>query len=249
MASEDSFCSTYTLGDCFCWGLFGLLGSSIVWSPRWPPAGSSVRPGTGRESVKKKRDLAAGASGLASFPRSFPLAFVTGLVSTVLREEAATLSSLTLIPKSTVNTNTNSSYSTAPGNSRTDNGLRMLYIQRPWCRLALGRAPVTLQGTSWSPPCPLTLLFLREGKGRPVTGKHTPVATPSSGNQICLRTLPPAPWEVEGEAVCKNHSYLRTTESECLLECKLLIFSVLHLSGKMRQTVEPTTSFCYDYVS
>lgn len=44
----------------------GPVDESVAWSP--------VRPGTGRESVKKKRDLAAGASALASFPRFFPLA-------------------------------------------------------------------------------------------------------------------------------------------------------------------------------
>lgn len=90
-------------------GCPGARGGSDESSPRSP-----VRPGTGRERGKKKCDLAAGARGLASFPGFFLLAAATALVSTVLGEEAATLSSWTLIPKSTANTNTHSRYSAQP---------------------------------------------------------------------------------------------------------------------------------------
>jgi hypothetical protein len=85
--------------------LAGVADESKPWSPG--------RPGTGRERVKKKRDLAAGASGLASFPRFFPLASSAALVSIVLEEEVAALSFGTLIPRSTVNTNINSGDSTS----------------------------------------------------------------------------------------------------------------------------------------
>lgn len=90
-------------------GCPGARGGSDESSPRSP-----ARPGTGRERGKKKCDLAAGAQGLASFPRFFPPAAATALVSTVWGEEVATLSSWTLIPKSTANTNTNSRYSAQP---------------------------------------------------------------------------------------------------------------------------------------
>lgn len=90
------------------------LDESVAWSP--------VRPGTGRESVKKKRDLAAGARGLASFPRLSPLASAAAPVSIVSGEEAATVSSRTPAPRSTVKANMNSGHSPQRGQrgARTD---------------------------------------------------------------------------------------------------------------------------------
>lgn len=65
-----------SLGSLFSGAVPGLTSSlpdaadeSVPWSPG--------RPGTGRESVKKKWDLAAGALGLDPFPRFFPLASAT----------------------------------------------------------------------------------------------------------------------------------------------------------------------------
>lgn len=80
-----------------------------------------------------------------------------------------------------------------------DNGLRMFPVQRLRRRLALGRSPVTPQGTSWSPAGLLTPLFLREGQGEAgeegsqflegTRREHPRLVT----TKTVSRTLPPAP--------------------------------------------------------
>ena len=67
---------------------------------------------------------------MASFPRLSPLASAAALVSIVLGEEAATLSSWMLIPRSTVKANMNSSHSPQRGHPRGTDGLPAFHTQR-----------------------------------------------------------------------------------------------------------------------
>lgn len=174
-----------SLGSLFSGAVLGMTSNlpdaadeSVPWSPG--------RPGTGRESVKKKWDLAAGALVLASFPRFFPLASPTAWASIVLGEEVATLSFKLLIPKSTVNTNINSGSFNKPGNSRVNNGLQLLIHN--------------VSSADWGAlvPCSqrsrhlLTLLFPEERPSeadeaeKPRTGKSLPARHHVSDTQCLL---------------------------------------------------------------